>query len=83
MHNSPKAGQSTSASDVSCRHFDTDRVTAAMKFGPAVLLVFAALVALCSAQTFQYSRGWTNGKRAVGVMDFDGKVSNALQIILF
>ncbi|OQR80020.1 pro-corazonin-like [Tropilaelaps mercedesae] len=47
-----------------------------MKSGLAVLLVLAALVALCTAQTFQYSRGWTNGKRAIGAIDVDAKLES-------
>ena len=31
-----------------------------------VLLVLMAAVGLATCQTFQYSRGWTNGKRADG-----------------
>lgn len=44
-----------------------------MKTTFVFLVVVAVLVSLCSAQTFQYSRGWTNGKRSVGV-DLDSKV---------
>ena len=44
-----------------------------MKTTFVFLVVVAILVSLCSAQTFQYSRGWTNGKRSVGV-DLESKV---------
>lgn len=47
-----------------------------MKSGLAILLVLAALVVMCTAQTFQYSRGWTNGKRAIGPVDVDGKLDS-------
>lgn len=57
-----------------------------MKSGLAILFALVALVALCTAQTFQYSRGWTNGKRAIGAVDVDGKVGvrhNSYMILFF
>lgn len=52
-----------------------------MKTTLVFLAVFAIFVSLCSAQTFQYSRGWTNGKRSVGV-DLDSKVRKSLHLEL-
>ncbi|CAG7838673.1 unnamed protein product [Allacma fusca] len=33
-------------------------------FWKALLVMLVVIVASCQAQTFQYSRGWTNGKRS-------------------
>lgn len=33
----------------------------------SVVVLLVVVIAVCEAQTFQYSRGWTNGKRSRGM----------------
>ncbi|XP_001600665.1 pro-corazonin [Nasonia vitripennis] len=50
--------------------------------GLTIALVTVALVSLATCQTFQYSRGWTNGKRAetsplASILDYRAAMAGA------